>query len=304
MESTTLFKSIGVVVILVSSIYFVQGNFVNNSSPDGVSKEENTKQSKLRALVPAQLSQDQPVAGSQQTTIFNSLPASADAVVYRDGRLSVNLREQPLLDALQRIADQAQIPIEADASEFKHYQVSVQFSDLSLEEGLRRIAHPFETLFLYTGQGSENYLSHAWVFPKSERSIAVTRVTDAIPVSLMSQPSPRAPLSQQAVIESLNSEDETIQGKALLSVINEGVEVPPSYLVDIFQNTTQPPVLRAMALTALVNNKEISRDELLTLMDQARNESDKLLRSQAEVFLYQQEAGQRQVQQSTNLTEF
>lgn len=77
-----------------------------------------------------------PAASSDATRRADSAVAG-ESVVYRNHKLSVNLRAVPIREALQKVSDQVGLSFLVDPE--VSGKVSAQFENLSLEKGLRRL---------------------------------------------------------------------------------------------------------------------------------------------------------------------
>jgi hypothetical protein len=75
---------------------------------------------------------------SALSLLFFASAQAADLVAVKDGLLSVNLKENSLLDVARDIEKQSGVWFRGDETLFQE-KISVSFSDLPLEEGLKRI---------------------------------------------------------------------------------------------------------------------------------------------------------------------
>jgi hypothetical protein len=111
----------------------------------------------------------------------------AENVTIRDGRMSVDLKEAPLLDIAKDIENQAGISFRGDESLLEE-TVSVSFKDLPLEEGIRRILANLNYSFMFDKQGK---IATVMIMSQGSGSSVSPRQVSAAPVR------PRSPTPQR-----------------------------------------------------------------------------------------------------------
>jgi hypothetical protein len=193
-------------------------------------------------------------------------------IAVRDGRLSVEIQNQPLSGVLDKISRAARVAISV-ADGLGSQRVSGQFEDVPLAEGLRLLLQEHDAFFFFGGnQNGPSSLRAAWVYPKGRgRSLmpvppqdwASTKELEA----RLADPDPEwRALSAEALLkrkrdqargelllQALKDEDDRVRTRSLDAALRSGVKPPADVLVNLALGDPAPHV-RFLALEALASD--------------------------------------------------
>lgn len=213
------------------------------------------------------------------------------AVVFRDGRLELDLRARTLGLVLDEISQKAGLAIIL-AEELRDRPVSLQLHDVALDEGLRTLLAEHD-VFLFYGveEKAPSSLRAVWVYPKGRgrglepvppEQWASTReiekgLTDRDPgvraravEALVERKRERA---REDVLRALKDEDEGVRTQALYGAVNSGLELPTPSLVEAFGDSSSD--VRFLALEALAERPEAGEIASRALLDPSPHVQEK-----------------------------
>ena len=226
-----------------------------------------------------------PICGGQQTTatanqsLAHNPPvqvrkAAADksGVIFREGRLSVNVQGRSMQRLAAEISAQVGIPVMFSGNMPQDF-VSINLRNTPLEEGLRQIFVNYDSFFFYGVEehGAPSRLMSVWVYPKGVgRGLvpvpadqwASTKELHAM-LSDKKDPTVRgqaiealAERKGQAaatlVLDSLKDADDQVRTRALYGALKTGITLPEDVLSSATLNDSSADV-RLLAPQALAN---------------------------------------------------
>lgn len=230
-----------------------------------------------------------PSPGSQQP------PAPPQVVSVKDGRLTVNVRNQSLHQVLDRISRQAQIPI-IEGDDFSSQRMTVAFENLPLEDGLRLILQQHDAFFFVgVGKTPPATVQVVWVYDRGKgRGIApvppeMWASSKEIEERLAS-PNPddrgdaiealvkrKGEQARELVLQALADPDDHVRARALNAATNE-MDVPSELLMQAMSDRSGD--VRFLALRALTD-----RPEAQAAAEHARYDPNPVVRQEADEIL-------------------
>ena len=204
--------------------------------------------------------------------------------------MTVDVREQPLLELLNHISRAARIAI-VPGADFSHHLVSIRVHGLPLEDALRNILAGYDTFFFF-GAADETTaaaIRTVWVYPRGQGGgfapippqmwASATELRERL---THSDPEARAAAieslveregrsAQGEVIVSLSDPEPNVRARALFAGMTGGVDIPDDVLiaslsdpsVDMrflaLQNLAEGPMARAAAEHARHDTNPIVR---------------------------------------------
>ncbi|HEY7058294.1 MAG TPA: HEAT repeat domain-containing protein [Vicinamibacterales bacterium] len=249
-------------VLLPSALAIGQSRPVNNllppGTPEGVHAGASVEERGQR----------------QPTRPGSSCRQLDDAVVVRDGRLSVRAADQSLallLRAISRCTPQLAISV---APELEADSVSIVIADVPVDEGLRRIVDAYDAFFYYGGAPSSPAIERLWVFPRG-RGYALAPLDTAVWASdadvdrRLADPDPdtrfralkalierRGATAIDAVLTALADPDETMRAKVLDLAFGRGLQIPPDRLTALVVSDSSA-LIRLQALQYFPDGPEL-----------------------------------------------
>jgi len=225
-------------------------------------------------------------------------------VSVRDGRLSVQIQNQPLSRVLDRISREGRVAI--IAADVASRRVSGQFQDVPLAEGLRQLLPDDDAFFFYGGnQNAPVTLTAVWVYPKGRgRGLApVPPETWASTKELeatFADPDPEwRALSAEALLrrnrdrardvllQALRDEDDRVRTRSLYAALRSGVKPPADVLINLALGDPAPAV-RFLALEALASDPKLG-----PIVEQAQNDPNPPVRKRAVQILRERKRAER-----------
>jgi len=217
--------------------------------------------------------------------------------MVKDGRLTVEVKDQPLHQLLEEIARQARVAFTSEGGAGGKKLVSVKYQDVPLEEALRELLKDHDAFFFYGVEGKAPATLRAiWVYAKGKGAgqAPVPPEVWASTAELqgrLNDPDPKVRAQAVgAVVErkgdqagdllmsALSDQDALVRMQALYSALDAGVSLPPELLVTL---TADPsPDVRVLALEALAeapNAGAIAERALNDPSPAVRNKAKELL---------------------------
>ena len=219
----------------------------------------------------------QPQAGTQApgelATQSSKSSRQLAGVIYRDGRLSVSIKNLPLARLVDDLSGKANLPIIL-SGDVGNQLVSANFQNLPLDAGLRMILMDFDAFFYFGTEGQElSSLKVVWVYPKGGgRGVqpvpadkwASTKELEGMLAA--KNPEVRARAIQTLVerkgqgamkelLKSLQDSNDQVRAGALFGAAKASLEVPEGVLTDLVVADPSADV-RFLALQALANTPD------------------------------------------------
>ena len=239
----------------------------------------------LPSLVDAQT---RPVEQQPQTAApRDSKAAKAPVVLYRNGRLTIDVIEYQMQRLLEEIGAKTRVAIDG-LELLGDRRVTVNAADLAPDEALRRLLPDYDAFYFYGSEpGKPATLTTVWIYPKGEGATLVPlspeawmSTTDALQAATHPDPGVRAraleELSERAdssgeamaaLVNALTDPDEMVRATAVDSITQSGGDLPASALTPLALSDPSPSV-RLLALKALSNSPEAGAVAAIAQADQ------------------------------------
>jgi HEAT repeat protein len=220
-------------------------------------------------------------------------------ITFKDGRLTVRVRDHPLEGVLDEISRKAKVAV-TRGDGVGAQRVSIDFKDLPLDEGLRQIVKDHDAFLFYgVEQKPPASLKAVWVYQKGRgRDLAPVppeqwastqeierKLADPDPAersrsvtALIDREGERA---FDVVVRALKDPDDQVRTQALYGALTSGVEVPAGLLMDMALRDASAEV-RFLALQGLAEHPDVR-----PIAESALNDPNPNVRIKAQEILYQ-----------------
>lgn len=239
-------------------------------------------------------------------------PARAPGIVVSGDRLSVHVKDRSLRAILNEISRKSGLSI-VSAQTTQIPRVSSDFKDLALDDGLKRLLSDYDTFFFFGASSNSTpvTLKAVWVYRKGQGAIQASIQNKRIErehtlaESLADQdPDRRAQAVESEirrngsstldlVVEALKDPDDQVRYRALSMALGKGVNLPADLLQELMQSDASENV-RFMALSGIVANTDIDREDLRSFAESAVNDVDPVVQTKALEILDHLQTGDRQ----------
>ena len=230
-----------------------------------------------------------------------SMPPRAAVVLYRSGRLTIDVGDYQLQRLLADIGTRTRIAIDG-LEVVGDTRVTVNAPDLAADEALRRLLSDYDAFFFYgSSAGRPAALTTVWIYPKGEGASlaplspeawmstadalqAATHADPAVRTRALEELSERADSSgdvRAALVNALKDPDETVRATAVDSIAQSGGDVPAAELTPLALSDPSVSV-RLLALRALSSSPEAGAVAAI-----AQTDSDPLVQQAARRLLEQ-----------------
>ena len=222
-----------------------------------------------------------------QTAAPRESMAPKSPVVYRNGRLTIDVNDYQMQRLLADIGTRTRIAIDG-LEVVGDTRVTVSAADLAPDEALRRLLTGYDAFFLYgSSAGKPAALTTVWIYPKGEGASLVPlspeawmSTADALKAATYPDPAIRAraleELSERAdssgdamaaLVNALKDPDETVRAIAVDSIVSSGGDIPAVELTTLALSDPSASV-RLIALKALSNSPEAGAVAAIAQADQ------------------------------------
>jgi hypothetical protein len=230
---------------------------------------------------------------------------SKTPITVANNRLSVQVQNRSLAGILDEISNQSGIPILLGDG-INDQTVSMRFQDLPLDQGLQALLKTFDAFFFYSAQGAQGQapaaLKAVWIYPQGQghRIMPVPPETYASTAEMQQNlrdpdPDQRARAAEvlierqgtkalDTVLEVLEDPDEKVRYRALNQAVQLNLALPED-LIQRLALSDSSPVVRFLALEAMVNAPSIDPERLREIAERALNDPSEEVKAQAEDIL-------------------
>lgn len=226
-------------------------------------------------------------------------------ITVANNRLSVQAQNRSLAGILDEISNQSGIPILLGDG-INDQTVSIRFQELPLDQGLQALLKTFDAFFFYSAEGTQGQspaaLKAVWIYPQGQgrRIVPVPPETYASTAEMqqnLRDPDPdqraravEALMERQGtraldvVLEVLEDPDEKVRYRALNQAVQLNLALPED-LMQRLALSDSSPVVRFLALEAMVNAPGIDPGQLREIAERALNDPSEEVKAQAEDIL-------------------
>ena len=216
-----------------------------------------------------------------------SKAAKAPVILYRNGRLTIDVTEYQMQRLLADISSKTRIAIDG-LELIGDRRVTVNAADLAPDEALRRLLPDYDAFYFYgSGAGKPAALTTVWIYPKGEGATLTPlspeswmSTADALQAATHTDPGVRARALEElgeradssgeamaALVNALTDPDEMVRATAVDAIVHSGGDMPASVLTPLALSDPSPSV-RLLALKALANSPEAGAVAAIAQADQ------------------------------------
>lgn len=234
---------------------------------------------------------------SNSRTSVGKSPEQLSVISFKDGRLSVQVENQPLPRVLDKVSRQTGVGFMIGDG-LEEPRISVAFQNLRLEEGIQQILKDQDAFFFYGAeeQGSTR-LRGIWVYPRGGgRRLAPLPPEEWASTKEVEQrladPDPdvrsravevlverKGKLAVDAVLRGLKDDDEQVRTRSLYAAVRANLALPVDYLSDLALHNASTNI-RFLALSGLEElpaGKEIAKRALADPSPHVRGKAREIL---------------------------
>jgi hypothetical protein len=226
-------------------------------------------------------------------------------ITVTNNRLSVQVQNRSLAGILDEISNQSGIPILLGDG-INDQMVSMRFQDLPLDQGLQALLKTLDAFFFYSAQGAQGQspatLKAVWIYPQGQgrRIVPVPPETYASTVEMQQNlrdpdPDQRARAAEvlierqgtralDTVLQVLEDPDEKVRYRALNQAVQSSLALPED-LIQRLALSDSSPIVRFLALEAMVNAPGVDPEKLREIAERALNDPSEEVQAQAEDIL-------------------